>query len=220
MEGLSESLENYLRIIYEVQSLKDFARVKDITSRLNVKTASVADALKKLGEQGLVDHKKYAYIKLTQEGIHVALKVYQKHQSILRFLTDVMFMKDDEASEELACGLEHHLNAELFLKMEELTDFFNENAKVRRSFKKFLELDTPLKGKKLNEALAGTEIKVIKLGGTKSEKDKLLSMGILPGMKIMIQENDLTSELMRVKLRGFSVNISHEDAKKVMIKVL
>lgn len=48
MEKISESLENYLRIIYEVQSQKDFARVKDITSRLNVKTASVADALKSL----------------------------------------------------------------------------------------------------------------------------------------------------------------------------
>ena len=165
MEKLSESLENYLRIIYEVQSQKDFARVKDITSRLNVKTASVADALKKLGELGLVEHKKYGYIKLTQAGIHTALKVYQKHQSVLHFLTDVMFMKGDEDTDSIACGLEHHLDGELFRKIGELSEFFAENPDIQEKFREYLNEDNEVKGKKLIDVEAPGDVKIIKLAG-------------------------------------------------------
>ncbi len=220
MEKLSESLENYLRIIYEVQSLKDFARVKDITSRLNVKTASVADALKKLGDMGLVDHKKYGYIKLTKEGIYEALKIYQKHQSMLTFLSDVMFMKNEQVAEELACGLEHHLDSELFAKIEELSEFFQENPSIKKAFKDYLAEEGPLKGKRLCEAAAGSEVKVRKLGGSKEDKDKLISMGILPGMTLKLEENDAKETAMRIKLRGFSMTMMRNDAKKVVVTPL
>lgn len=220
MEKLTESLENYLRIIYEVQSLKDFARVKDITSRLNVKTASVADALKKLGDLGLVDHKKYGYIKLTKEGVYEALKVYQKHQSMLTFLSEVMFMEEEQVAEDLACGLEHHLDAELFSKFEELSEFFHENPSIKKAFRDYLAEKGPVKGKRLCEVPSESEVRVRKLGGVKEDKDKLISMGILPGMTLEVEENSLSNDLMRIRIRGFSMTMTCEDAQKVVVTIL
>jgi DtxR family Mn-dependent transcriptional regulator len=218
MEKLSESLENYLRIIYEVQSPKDFARVKDITSRLNVKTASVADALKKLGELGLVEHKKYGYIKLTQPGIHTALKVYQKHQSLLHFLTDVMFMKDTVETDEIACGLEHHLDGELFGKIGELSEFFNENPKIQEAFREYLNEEGQIKGMKLANVKAPADVKIIKLAGSKGQRNKLISSGILPGMVINVEENDTAFEALKIRLRGFTTPISREEAGFIIIE--
>jgi DtxR family Mn-dependent transcriptional regulator len=218
MEKLSESLENYLRVIYEVQSQKDFARVKDITSRLNVKTASVADALKKLGELGLVEHKKYGYIKLTQTGIHTALKVYQKHQSVLHFLTEVMFMKDNELTEEIACGLEHHLDGELFRKIGELSEFFTENPEMQDNFREYLKEEGEVKGEKLMDAESPADVKIVKLAGSKIQRNKLISSGILPGMTIMVEENDKTLDSLKIRLRGFTTPISREEASFIIIE--
>jgi len=67
--GISESLEDYLKSVYQIQIEKDFARVKDVVEILGVKTSSVISALKKLSENGLVDYEKYSYIKLTQAGL-------------------------------------------------------------------------------------------------------------------------------------------------------
>jgi len=221
VKKVSESLENYLRVIYEVQSQKDFARVKDITSGLNVKTASVADALKKLGKKGLVEHKKYGYIKLTQEGIYYALNVYQKHQSVLRFLTEALFMEENEDTEELACGLEHHLNKELFGKIEELSIFFRFNPDIKERFREFLSKkdgggdNTDRRGLTLADTQNGEQVKVLKLNGDKNQKSRLISTGILPGMTIRVNSNE--KEIIKVRVRGFSISLEKREAEQILV---
>lgn len=165
-----------------------------------------------------MEHKKYGYIKLTQAGIHTALKVYQKHQSVLHFLTDVMFMKDTTATDDIACGLEHHLDGELFRKIGELSEFFNENSDIQDKFREYLNEEGVIKGRKLVEANAPADVKIVKLVGSKVQRNKLISSGILPGMTIMVEENDSAFDVLKIRLRGFTTPISREEAGFIIIE--
>ena len=53
---LSESLEDYLETILELQTTNTVARSKDIAERLDIKRGSVTGMLKKLAAQELINY--------------------------------------------------------------------------------------------------------------------------------------------------------------------
>jgi DtxR family Mn-dependent transcriptional regulator len=120
---LSKSLEDYLEAIYVVAKEKRIVRVKDLIKMLNVKTASVIGALKKLEQKGYVEHEHYGYIELTPEGEKKALRIYEKHTMLMKFLTQ--FLKvNEEVAEGDACLMEHCVSEETFDKIMQLMRLF------------------------------------------------------------------------------------------------
>ena len=118
-EKLSKSLEDYLEAIYVVAQSKKTVRVKDLIKKLDVKTASVIGALKKLEQRGLVEHEHYGYIELTDEGEKKATRIHEKHTILLRFLTE--FLKvNEKTAEHDACLMEHCISDETFARMIQL----------------------------------------------------------------------------------------------------
>ena len=63
---LSQSLEDYLEIIYK--KIKENKKVKavDISRQLNVSRASVTEALNKLAEKGYINYEKYGDILINE----------------------------------------------------------------------------------------------------------------------------------------------------------
>ncbi|MFP5368988.1 MAG: metal-dependent transcriptional regulator, partial [Actinomycetes bacterium] len=66
----SSSIEDYVKVIYSFTEWQD----KPITSsqlaqRLGVANSSVSEMVRKLKDQGLVDHKPYSAIRLTDTGL-------------------------------------------------------------------------------------------------------------------------------------------------------
>ena len=57
---LSESLEDYLETILQLQTTNTVARSKDIAERLDIKRGSVTGMLKKLAAQELINYEPYA----------------------------------------------------------------------------------------------------------------------------------------------------------------
>jgi DtxR family Mn-dependent transcriptional regulator len=119
MEKLSQSLEDYLEAIFLVSQEKKIVRVKDLVKKMNVKTASVIGALKKLEQKGYVEHEHYGYIDLTPEGVRKATRIYEKHQVLYRFLTDFLHVGADTADQD-ACLIEHCISDETFSKIIKL----------------------------------------------------------------------------------------------------
>jgi len=116
---LSKSLEDYLEAIHVVAQSKKIVRVKDLIKLLDVKTASVIGALKKLEQRGLVEHEHYGYIELTPEGKKKAVRIYEKHTILIRFLTE--FLKvNEKTAEDDACLIEHFISDETFRKIIQL----------------------------------------------------------------------------------------------------
>ncbi|MCL4386520.1 MAG: metal-dependent transcriptional regulator [Actinobacteria bacterium] len=126
MTELSHCLEDYLEAIYIIGIKKKVVRVKEIAEFLDVKTPSVVDAMSKLSEKNLINHEKYGYLNLSDEGIRIAKNIYKKHRQIYRFLNEILGM-DTKTSEKDACGLEHHMSKNSMDKMIKLMEYIDSN---------------------------------------------------------------------------------------------
>ncbi|MGX9900440.1 metal-dependent transcriptional regulator [Arthrobacter sp. SA17] len=103
----SSSIEDYVKVIYSFTEWQD----KPITSsqlaqRLGVANSSVSEMVRKLKEQGLVDHKPYSAITLTENGVSLALSMVRRHRLIETYLVQELGYSWDEVHDE-AEHLEH-----------------------------------------------------------------------------------------------------------------
>ena len=108
-EGLSESLEDYLETILDLERTNKVARAKDIAERLGVLRGSVTGALKTLAERGLINYTPYSFITLTRKGASIAKEIARRHEVIKDFLQSVLFL-DAEKAELNACRMEHAMD--------------------------------------------------------------------------------------------------------------
>ncbi|MGC9181010.1 metal-dependent transcriptional regulator [Thermogladius sp.] len=109
--------EDYLEAIY-ILSLKGKPRVRELARRLCVSPSSVVEFLRRLAEQGYITYKKGGEIKLTEKGLEVAKRIYERHQVLTEFLTYIGVPRD--IAEIDACKIEHLLHDET---VERITEF-------------------------------------------------------------------------------------------------
>ena len=124
-EDLTPSLEDYLETILILSEEKKIARVKDISRRMGVRTASVVGALKNLENKGYVIHEKYGYVELTEKGKKAAEQVYHRHKILKKFFLGVLDLSEDEA-ERNACNIEHYLTHEAVERFLKFINFIEE----------------------------------------------------------------------------------------------
>ncbi len=110
--NLYESSEDYLETILILSNKQESVRSIDIVEYLNFSKPSVSVAMKKLRENGYINVDKKGHITLTEEGLKVASKTYEKH----RLLTDLFISigVNKEIAEKDACRVEHTLSEETF----------------------------------------------------------------------------------------------------------
>jgi DtxR family Mn-dependent transcriptional regulator len=109
----AEGAENYAKAIYQLQARGEGAvGTGAVAERLGVTPASASAMLKKLADEGLVEHVPYHGVKLTAEGEQLALEVIRHHRLIELFLAEVLGMPWDRVHDE-AEVLEHHISEEL-----------------------------------------------------------------------------------------------------------
>jgi DtxR family Mn-dependent transcriptional regulator len=83
---LSESLEDYLEIIFTLAEKYHVARVKDIALAKKVKMSSVTSALKRLAKIGLADYEAREFVVLTPAGDDLARRLLNRHNFLTGFL--------------------------------------------------------------------------------------------------------------------------------------
>lgn len=132
---LSESLEDYLEIILQLQQEKRVARVRDIASRKGVSNASVSNALHRLARDGYVNHQAHEFVELTELGLDLARRILRRHEFLVSFLREVLQVSEKGAEHD-ACALEHHLSAET---LERLASFYQFVSACPRAGVDFLE---------------------------------------------------------------------------------
>ncbi|WP_427171520.1 metal-dependent transcriptional regulator [Arthrobacter sp. 92] len=103
----SSSIEDYVKVIYSFTEWQD----KPITSsqlaqRLGVANSSVSEMVRKLKDQGLVDHQPYSAITLTADGFRLALSMVRRHRLIETYLVQELGYSWDEVHDEAEL-LEH-----------------------------------------------------------------------------------------------------------------
>jgi DtxR family Mn-dependent transcriptional regulator len=106
---LSESLEDYLETILDIEKTNKVARVKDIAEKMDVLRGSVTGALKSLAEKGLINYQPYSFITLTRKGAMLAKEITRRHQVLKEFLHNVLLLEPKKA-EKNACRMEHAMD--------------------------------------------------------------------------------------------------------------
>jgi DtxR family transcriptional regulator, Mn-dependent transcriptional regulator len=114
LSGLrSPAVEDYAKAIYALQ-MRDEQPVSTtaLAERLAVTAASASGMVKRLGELGLVTHRRYHGVLLTDAGLRVALEVIRHHRLLELYLVESLGVPWDRVHEE-AEVLEHVLSDEL-----------------------------------------------------------------------------------------------------------
>lgn len=109
----AEGAENYAKAIYQLQSGGEApVGTGAVADRLGVTPASASAMLKRLADDGFVEHAPYRGVRLTPEGEQLALEMIRHHRLIELFLAEVLGMPWDRVHDE-AEVLEHHISEEL-----------------------------------------------------------------------------------------------------------
>ena len=126
-------MEDYLEAIFDLDKEKRVVRVKDIAKRMDVKMPTVSSMLKTLNDRGLVHYEKYEYVELTPKGAGVGKDMRNRHEVLLKFLTDILGIESKTANEE-ACKMEHTLSETTLESLTNFMDFIESYPRAGKSW--------------------------------------------------------------------------------------
>ena len=110
--NLQESGEMYLETIYILSKRMSGVRAIDVCEYMGYSKPSVSRAVGLLKNGGDLTVGDNGYLRLTEEGLFVANKMYERHTTLAGFLTR-LGVSPDVAAED-ACKMEHVISDESF----------------------------------------------------------------------------------------------------------
>ena len=120
----SERVEMYLKTVAELGGESEPISIGRVAERLGVTAASANEMMKRLGENGYINHLPYKGVTLTESGRRLANNVIRRQRLWECFLVDRLKM-DWAKAYEMACDLEHATAPEV---TEALATFLNHPA--------------------------------------------------------------------------------------------
>lgn len=115
-----KSSEDYLEAMLMMREQHGYIRSIDIAGELKVTKPSVSYAVKRLRENGYILMDKDGLITLTDKGMEIAERVYDRHKTLTRFLRSIGV--SDETALADACKIEHDLSEETFAAVKRHTE--------------------------------------------------------------------------------------------------
>src|SRR6195952_4060044 len=104
---LSSVAEDYLKVIWTAQEWSvEKVSTKMLAERIGVSASTASESIRKLADQGLVDHEKYGAVSLTAAGRTAALAMVRRHRLMETFLVRELGYGWDEVHDEAEI-LEH-----------------------------------------------------------------------------------------------------------------
>lgn len=110
--GLHESGEMYLETIHKLSRRIDGVRSIDVAKAMNFSKPSVSRAMSILKTDGMIEIDSAGFITLTDRGLSIAEKVYERH-TVLTMAFEALGI-DSAKAEEDACRVEHVISEETF----------------------------------------------------------------------------------------------------------
>jgi len=116
---LSTALREYVTAIHKLERKSGWAQTGMIAERLGVSDAAVTQTISRLSEMGLVRHRRYHGVCLTDDGRRVAIEMIRHHRLLETFLYQVLGMPWDEVHGE-AERLQAHISPEFERRIDAL----------------------------------------------------------------------------------------------------
>lgn len=114
---IHESAENYLEAILMIKNKKGYVRSIDIANMLGFTKPSVSVAMKNFREEAYIKIDEDGGITLTEKGLEIAERVYERHQIIAKAL--MALGVDEDTAYEDSCKIEHDISEQSFEKIKQ-----------------------------------------------------------------------------------------------------
>lgn len=110
VQGQSQVTQDYLKVIFSAEEWGGTGiSVTDLAARMGVVASTASENVRRLTDLGLVDHRPYQKVHLTQEGRTVAVAMVRRHRILETYLFEKLDFDGDEVHRE-AEVLEHAIS--------------------------------------------------------------------------------------------------------------
>jgi DtxR family Mn-dependent transcriptional regulator len=213
-ETLTRSVEDYLKAIYRLSPQGRPAATSEIAQRLELSPASVSGMVKRLSEQGLLEHIPYKGVQLTSEGRRAALRMLRRHRLIEAYLVAFLGYTWDTVHDE-AERLEHAVSDTLVDRMAAVLGHPTADPHgdpIPTSEGDILELaSTPLA-----DVPAGATVEICQVEEGQPDRLRYIaSIGLRPGVRVTVVDRQPFQGPITIAVAGFTHVIGHELAQVV-----
>ncbi len=104
---ITETMEDYIEMIYRNTIKKEEISVKDLSLLLNVRPSSVSKMISKLHKLDIVNFKKYGHISLTSKGKSLGMFYLDRHNTLTIFFK---LLNKDKFTLEQVEKIEHFVD--------------------------------------------------------------------------------------------------------------
>jgi DtxR family Mn-dependent transcriptional regulator len=214
--SLSQSVEDYLKVIYQLETEGPGATTNNIAEMMEVSSASVTNMLKRLARLNLIEHTSYKGAKLTEAGCKIALEILRHHRLLELYLKEIMGYGWDEVHEE-AEKLEHHISEQFEDKIAELLNYpthdpHGDPIPTKDGIMPKMAL-LPLTDASINNQYI--------IGRVRDQESELLryfeEIGVIPGVQIRIIDKAPFNGPILVKLEDVEKTIGFNIAEQVYL---
>ena len=109
---LYESAQDYLERILVLTKQNNEVRSIDLANDMGYTKQSISRAIKKLKNDGLINVDQNGFLSLTEKGLNISSKIYERHLIISKFL--ISLGVSEEIAKKDACKMEHDISDEAF----------------------------------------------------------------------------------------------------------
>lgn len=216
-ETVSSQAEEYLEAIYRLEQKGGFARTMELAKSLNVVPGSVTNTIENLKRKGLVIHRPYKGVKLTENGRKIASSVLRRHRLAERLLTDILHLDWSEVHDQ-ACKLEHALSPEILKPLEKALGHPKRcphGNPIPTNCGGIFEEETVA----LSELGAKMSGVIVKITEEKTETlQKLARLNLTPGKRVEVEDKIVPSGSLTIRVEGESCTIDHDLASIIYVK--
>jgi DtxR family transcriptional regulator, Mn-dependent transcriptional regulator len=214
---ISKSEREMLKAVYRLSKGGSDAHTGALAEHLGVAPGTVTTTVKRLAERGLVDHRPYRGVELTQGGRQLAVGAIRRHRIVERFLSDTLGYAWHEA-DRLAGAFEHELPDEV---EERIYDMLGRPATCPHGFPiPGPEVDRVLQLPSLNEMAPGQSGIVAVSGSTEREIVEFLdTLGVRPGAHLEVVTKQPFDGPIVIRVEGREQTVGERLAQRIFVKV-
>lgn len=128
---LTESMEDYLEMIYRLMDTKGYVRAVDVSEALKVQSSSVTRMIQKLDAGGFISYEKYRNIALTPLGEKYGAFLVWRDTTLKHFLK---LLNAKVGIDEQVEGIEHYITPATMSLIRNLIRYFADNPSALHEF--------------------------------------------------------------------------------------
>ncbi|NLW06580.1 MAG: transcriptional regulator MntR [Clostridia bacterium] len=148
---LTESMEDYLEIIFRLIQEKGYVRAVDIAEAIRVQPSSVTRMIQKLDEEGYIHYQKYRNIALSDKGRRLGYFLVWRDAMLKEFFT---LFEIKIGIEEQVEGIEHYITPATMCLFRDLVLFFRTYPEQMEKLRQISQANSYPEGEQLQELRA------------------------------------------------------------------